>query len=144
MVKFLVGLVTGVLLTFLSIFLLFLVAIKFREKPPEIAFNSVLVMQLDGEIPEKPPVEIPFLPSERPNITVANIWMTLRKAAADPKIKAVVLEPQNLRVGWAKLEEIRGGLERFKRSGKPLYAYLKTPGTREYYLASIADRIYLG
>src|SRR5262245_21887673 len=135
MVKFLVGLATGVLLTFLSIFLLFLVAIKFREKPPEIAANSVLVMQLDGEIPEKPPVEIPFLPTDRPGITVANLWMTLRKAAADPKIKAIVLQPERLRVGWAKLEEIRGGLEQFKKSGKPLYAYLKTPGTREYYVS---------
>jgi protease IV len=47
-------------------------------------------------------------------------------------------------VGWGKLEEFRADLERFKKSGKPLYAFLKTPGSREYYLASVADRIYLG
>ena len=144
MVKFLIGLGTGVLITFLSLFLLFLFMLRFRERPPEIAANSVLVMQLTGEIPEKPPVEIPYLPVERPGITVADVWMSLRKAAVDTRVKAVVLEPEDLAVGWAKLEEIRADLEQFRKSGKPVYAYLKTPGTREYYLASAADRIYLG
>jgi protease-4 len=55
-----------------------------------------------------------------------------------------VLEPDSLSVGWGKLEEFRADLERFKKSGKPLFAFLKTPGAREYYLASAADRIYLG
>ena len=52
--------------------------------------------------------------------------------------------PQSLSAGWGKLEEFRADLERFKKSGKPLYAFLKSPGSREYYLASAADRIYLG
>jgi len=47
-------------------------------------------------------------------------------------------------VGWGKLEEFSADLERFKKSGKPLFAFLKTPGAREYYVASAADRIYLG
>src|SRR6185295_5804564 len=75
--------------------------------------------------------------------TVENVWTTLRKAAADSHIKAIVFEPQNLAIGWAKLEELRGDLENFKKSGKPLYAYLKTPGAREYYLATAATRVYM-
>ena len=46
------------------------------------------------------PVAI-FGGSGRP--TVANVWMLLRKAAADSRIKAVVLEPESLQVGWGKL-----------------------------------------
>jgi protease-4 len=105
----------------------------------------VLVLRLQGEIPEKPPVELPaFLGGDGPRLTVTGFWMTLRKAAADSHIKAVVLEPERLAAGWAKLEEMRADLDQFRKSGKPVYAYLRTPGTREYYLATAADRIYLG
>ena len=75
--------------------------------------------------------------------TVANVWMLLRKAAADSRIKAVVLEPESLEVGWGKLQEMRADLEAFRKSGKPVFAFLRSPGTREYYLATAADRIYL-
>jgi protease-4 len=48
-----------------------------------------------------------------------------------------------LTVGWAKLQEIQRDIQDFKKSGKPVYALLQTPGSKEYYLASAADRIYL-
>ena len=135
--KFLLGLLTGLLLVF--------AALRFREKPPTIADNSVLVLRLDGEIPEKSPVELPsFVGGDRPALTVSGVWMTLKKAAADTNIKAIVLEPEDLAGGWAKLEEMRSDVEQFRKSGKPVYAYLRTPGTREYYVATAADRIYLG
>ncbi|PWU12163.1 MAG: signal peptide peptidase SppA [Terriglobia bacterium] len=143
MVKFLIGLVTGVLLVFLTVGILFFALLRFREKPPEVANNSVLVLRLNGAIPERTPVEIPFL-SEGPSLTVSSVWMDLRKAAADPRIKAVVLEPEGVAAGWAKLEEIRGDIDQFRKSGKPVFAYLRTPTAREYYIATAADRIYLG
>src|ERR1039458_10253380 len=145
MVKFLIGLITGVLLVFLGFIFLVFVLFQFREKPPRIAENSVLVLRLEGDVPEKPPLELPaFLGAGGPTLTVANVWMTLQKAAADAHIKAIVLEPDGLSTGWAKLEEIRAGLERFRKSGKPVYAFLREPSTRDYYVALAADRIYLG
>jgi protease-4 len=145
MVKFLIGLVTGVLLVFLTFVLIFFALLRFREKPPQIADNSVLVLRLEGDIPEKPPVELPsFLGVDRGGATITNVWMALKKAAADSHIKAVVVQPEGLASGWGKLEEIRGGLERFKKSGKPVFAYLRQPGTRDYYVSLAADRIYLG
>ncbi|MFN7997913.1 MAG: signal peptide peptidase SppA [Bryobacteraceae bacterium] len=145
MARFLFGLITGVVLCVLGVFILiFALARSFRESTPTIADNSVLELQLNGDIPERPPVDIPFgVLSDRPNPTVTNIWMLLRQAAADSRIKAVALEPHSLSVGWAKLEEFRADIERFKKSGKPVYAYLKSPGAREYYVATAADRIYL-
>jgi protease-4 len=143
--KFLLGIATGFLLVVLTVVLLFFAALRFREKPPAIAANSVLVLRLEGEIPERPPVELPaLLGGDGPRITVPGVWMTLKKAAADSNIKAIVLLPENLAGGWAKLEELRADLELFRKSGKPVYAYLRTPGSREYYLATAADRIYLG
>jgi protease-4 len=146
MAKFLFGLITGVVLCVLGMFLIFFaLARSFRESAPIVAENSVLQLQLSGDIPERPPVEVPFgALADRPAPTVTGVWMMLRKAAVDTRIKAVLLEPESLSVGWGKLEEFRADLVRFKKSGKPLYAFLKTPGAREYYLATAADRIYLG
>ena len=145
MVKFILGLVTGVLLIFLTFILLFFTLLRFREKPPVIANNSVLVLHLSGDIPEKAPLELPgILGGGEATLTVSDLWMMLRKAAADPHIRALVFEPESLSAGWAKLEEFRGDLEQFRKSGKPVYAYLRAPGGREYYAALPADRIYLG
>jgi protease-4 len=146
MAKFLFGLITGVVLCVAGVFVIFFaLARSFRESAPAVAQNSVLQLQLSGDIPERPPVEVPFgALADRPAPTVTGVWMMLRKAAVDARVKAVVLEPDSLSVGWGKLEEFRADLVRFKKSGKPLFAFLKTPGAREYYLATAADRIYLG
>ena len=143
MAKFVIGLATGILLVFACLFLLFFAALRFRVRPPEVANNSVLVMRLSGDLPERSSVEIPFL-SEGPGLTVSNVWMAFRKAAVDPHIKAIVFEPQGLTAGWGKLQELRHDIEEFRKSGKPVFAYLRTPSSREYYAAAGADRIYLG
>jgi len=143
--KFLLGLATGLLLVFLTVVLLFFAALRFQSKAPAVAANSVLVLRLEGTIPEKSPIELPsFVGGDGPRLTVAGVWTTLKKAAADTHIKAIVLEPEDLAGGWAKLEEIRSDVEQFRKSGKPVYAYLRTPGSHEYYVATAADRIYQG
>ncbi len=143
--KFLLGLITGVVLVVLGFALVVFALVRFQNRPPEVSGNSVLVMRLRGDIPEKPPLDLPsILGQGDQNVTVTNIWMALRKAAADSRIKAVVLEPDGLGVSWGKLEEFRSDIETFRKSGKPVFAYLRQPGTREYYVALAADRIYLG
>ena len=95
-------------------------------------------------MPEQPPVTLPlpFLEEQQP-MTMLETWQLLRKAAVDSRIKALVLEPRDLEVGWAKLEELRGAIVAFKKSGKPVYAYLRGAGTKEYYVATAADRVYM-
>ena len=44
---------------------------------------------------------------------------------------------------WGKVQEIRDAVLDFKKSGKPIYAYLEYGGDREYYLATAADKIFL-
>ena len=145
MAKFFIGLVTGVALVFLSFILLFAALLRFQKKPPQISDNSVLVLRLSGDIPEKAPMELPdFLSNDGPGLTVSNLWSMLRMAAADSHIKGVVIEPSSLEVGWGKLEELRNDLEQFKKSGKPVFAYLQTPNARDYYVSLAADRIFSG
>jgi protease IV len=142
--KFLLGLVTGAVLVVLILVIGIFAVASLRSKPATIADGSTLILRLNGDVPEKPPVEfsIPFL-SQRTPVTVENVWSMLRRAAADPRIKAVVFEPAGANVGWAKMQEIRADLDQFRKSGKPLIAYLKAPGAREYYMASACAKIYM-
>jgi protease-4 len=146
MAKFLIGLLIGVILTVALIVIgAFSLARFGTEKRTVVPDSATLILRLEGEIPERPPIEfpIPFFEQQAAS-TVKDVWELLRKAAVDTRVKAVVFEPRNISAGWAKLEEIRGDLEQFRKSGKPLVAYLKGPTTREYYLATAADRIYMG
>ena len=142
--KFLLGVLTGaVLITLFGVIGFFAVA-SLRSRPATVADGSTLILHLKGEVPEVPPVDfnLPFL-AGRNHVTVQNVWAMLRRAAVDSRIKAVILEPEGVDIGWAKMQEIRADLELFRKSGKPLVAYLKAPGLREYYLASACSRIYL-
>src|ERR1700686_2110776 len=126
--KFLLGLLTGaVLIVLIAVIGAFAVA-SLRARPAAIADGSTLILRLQGDVPETPPVDImasiPFIRA-RPPVTVENIWSMLRRAAADSRIKAVVFEPEGATPGWAKLQEIHADLEQFRKSGKPLIAYLK-------------------
>jgi len=145
MKKFLLGFVIGILFVALVGVILVAAAIRFGgNRPPQVVANSALVLQLEGDLPEQPALDlpIPFLQNQQP-LTIAETWGMLRNAAADSRIQAVVLEPRGLSVGWAKLEELRADILNFKKSGKPVYAFLRAAGTKEYYVASAADRVFM-
>jgi protease-4 len=141
MTRFLIGVATGVALVIILAGLLAYAA--FRTRTPSVAEGSTLILHLGGDIPEKPPIDLglPFL--QQRTITVEDLWSMLRRAASDSRIKAVVFEPEGASPGWAKMQEIHADLEQFRKSGKPLVAYLKSPGTREYYMATACSKIYL-
>lgn len=147
MKKFLLGFLGGIVFSGLVLMLLFLgalAAFSVADNRPIVRDNSVLVLNLEGSVPERSPVDvpIPFL-GQQAGPTVVESWQLLRKGAQDPRIKALVVSPSGLNVGWAKLEELRAQILEFKKSGKPVYAYLRGAGTREYYLATAADQIYM-
>ena len=144
MAKFLLGVVVGVVIAVLvAIIGLFAVA-SLRNRAADVASGSTLVLHLTGALPERAPVEFPLEAfGQRAPFTVEDVWSLLRKAAVDTRIKAVVVEPDGLEVGWGKMQELHHDFEQFRKSGKPLYAYLKTPGTREYYVATAASKVYI-
>lgn len=145
MKKFLLGVLVGLVFAALCgvIFLLVIAKLATSKQAPTIAGNSVLLLNLDGDLPEAAPIEVPlpFFEQQSP-VTVRDFWSSLRFAATDKRIKAVVIRPRGLNVGWAKLQELRDDLVAFKKSGKPLYAQLQGAGMHEYYIASVADKIY--
>src|ERR1700750_409930 len=144
--KFLLGAFVGVLFTFVFLLVLAGILVKMgANRKPTIADNSVLVLNVEGDLPEVPSTDLglPLLQKQSAP-TVRDVWTSLRQAATDSRIKAIALKPRSLSIGWGKLQELRHDIEQFKQvSGKPVYAYLQTPGMHEYYLASVADRIYV-
>jgi len=142
--KFLIGVLTGGVLALIVIVLVAFSFARMKDRTPDVQANSVLYLRLNGDVPERVAIDIPipFL-KDNDTLTVTDVWGLLRKAAADSRIKAVILEPQGASLGWGKMQELRSDFEQFKKSGKPIYAFLKTPSARDYYLASAATRIYM-
>lgn len=143
--KFLLGLLAGLVITILGIVIVTVAIGKFAAgKQPEVPGNAVLVLDLDGDVPETPPIDIslPFFDAQS-KPTVRDLWASLKEAASDKRVKAILFEPRHLGMGWGKLQELRNGLIAFRRSGKPIYSYLQAPGSREYYVASATDRIFV-
>ena len=144
MKRFLLGFIIGLLFAGLFVVILGFAALRLSDRTPTLATGSTLLLHLEGELPEQSPVDVPvpFLQDQQP-MTMIETWQLLRKAAADSRIKALVLEPRGLAVGWAKLEELRADVAAFKKSGKPVYAYLRGAGSHDYYVATAADKIFM-
>ncbi|MFL6415575.1 MAG: signal peptide peptidase SppA [Bryobacteraceae bacterium] len=145
MAKFLLGVLVGVVIVVLvAVISVLAIGKLFGNKQPVISPNAVLVLGISGDVPESSPVDlaIPFLQSPGAP-TVTDVWNSLHRAASDNRVKALLIQPRDLTIGWAKLQEIHRDIEDFKKSGKPVYALLQGPGSKEYYLGSAADRIFL-
>ena len=145
MTKYLLGLLSGIFLCVILVVIVVMVAVSLSSgRTASIASDSTLVLDLGGDIVEHNPTGVPaFLLQHGAKPTLKDIHDLLRKAAVDRRIKAVVIEPDGVGGGWAKTQEIRADLEAFKKSKKPVLAFLQVAGMREYYLASAADKVYL-
>ena len=70
-----------------------------------------------------------------------NLVRGVRSLAADKPVAAVVFKIENVGMGTAHIEEVRGLMQYLRDHGKRVFAYAPSPSTREYYLASAADAI---
>ena len=75
------------------------------------------------------------------------IWAAVQAvnaAATDPAVKYIYLRTDGNVSGVTALGELREALKHFRAtSGKPVVAYMETPGTAGFYLASVSDKIYM-
>jgi len=77
------------------------------------------------------------------DIGLNDIMKDIAHAKEDNHIKGILLHPSGFHTGLATLEEIRNALIDFKKSGKFIYAYADDYTQGTYYLASVADKIYM-
>lgn len=148
--KFVFATVLGLVLTFA--FFIFIVigflATAGREKSIEVESNSVLHIAFNYPINERTPnnplVNISFLGlDENKSLGLNDILANLKKAKTDDRIKGIFLDESFMMSGQATTEEIRNALIEFKKSKKFIIAYSEIYTQGAYYLASVADKIYL-
>ena len=128
---------------------------RFRPKPDvKVENGSYVVLDMSVNLTDAPaPSESQqalsrlFGDDENHALSLRRTVDGLGAAAKDDRIAGVFLrgnfQPGNYGSGYAALKEVREALQAFKQSKKPVFAYLVEPGPREYYLASVADDIYL-
>ena len=110
--------------------------------------NSVLYMKLDYEIPDRttdnPFGNINFQTMETSDATGLNeILRNIENAKTDANIKGIYLELSSIPTSMATIQEIRNKLIEFKESGKFIVTYSEIYSQSAYYMASIADKIFL-
>lgn len=79
-------------------------------------------------------------------VEVVGLWdavQAINYAATDPAVQFIYLKTDGSATDIAAASEIRKSLEKFRTSGKAVVAYLESPTTGEYYLASVADKVYM-
>lgn len=150
---FLAGLLAVVagmaLLFFFGFMLLFGIAATF-EKSVTVQPESILKIDLSEMLTDAPStdplagLDVRTLQTT-PQLSLLKALRTIETAAADERIKGIYLRLNGTGgvEGTAILEELREALEAFKLSGKFIVAYNETYSQGGYYLASVADRIYM-
>lgn len=137
-----------ILFTFLGILIIGGIATSLKsDTEVSVKDHSVLEIKLDEEITERgkaDPFHFEFgsFSAEQP-LGLNDILKNIDKAAKDEHIKGIFLNLSIPQTGIASLEEIRNALIKFKKSGKFMIAYSEFYTQGAYYLASVADKIYL-
>lgn len=116
------------------------------EKEVLIKPYTILTLKLDKEITERGSKD-PFamiMGEEYENIGLDEIIDGIEKAKTNDNIMGIYIEGGNANgIPTAYLEEIRRALLDFKKSGKFIIAYGDNYLQSEYYLASVADKVFL-
>ncbi len=109
-----------------------------------VSSSAALVLRPDGELPELRSDAVLDQFVDRGNDSLRAFVSALRRAKTDSRITSVVLMPGSLESPyWAKVQELRDAVVDFRRSGKPVTAFLEYGSDREYYLATAADKVFL-
>ncbi len=151
-----VGLLVFTVGTVLVGFLFFagLAANSSGNEEVNVKANSVLRLKFNRPLVEytssKPnPFEDLSIPTGLPFTNVAqpmglvNIKETLTNAKIDGNIKGIYLDVNVVAGGWTQLYDIRNALLDFKESGKFIYAYGEIMEEKAYFLASVADKVFV-
>lgn len=117
---------------------------------PTVQKNSILKIDLAEDIVDAPSTDpfgaIDLMTLEvKKELTLLKALRAIEAAAADDRIEGIyirtaVTSPVS---SIAAIEELRRAIAEFKQSGKFVVAYNEVYGQGSYYLASVADRIYL-
>lgn len=151
---FLVRLVIALAVTFVVVVVL--IAVFGSHKPP-VPYSSALVVNFNGDLVEQfsgDPVQralAKLLGQKVPQQTrLRDVVSAIEHAKDDNRIKALVLETDDLGggglLGGAALSDLRDighAIRDFKKTGKPVFALGDSYSQSQYYLASMANTVFI-
>lgn len=108
--------------------------------------QSVLDLNLNLPLAERNPVSDPFeevLGLGNEFLGLPELLRSIELAATDEDIEGIRLKAEFVPAGWAQTHAVRKALDHFKASGKFIYAYADFFSQKSYFLASVADSIFL-
>ena len=135
-----------ILMVIFGFFMLMIFASAMSEdQKPSIENNSVLVLNF------KNPILDSYTEAEtsifdfgsKKNTLLIDVLDAINKAKTDDNIKGISIETDEIQAGITQIDDIRAALEDFKKSGKFVYAYGNNMSQKSYYLASVADKLFL-
>lgn len=118
------------------------------QKEVVIKDKSMLELKLSSPIVDRAPND-PFQDLNFPGfesykrLGLDDIISAIEKAKDEDKIKGIYLHLDQVSAGYSASEEIRTALLDFKESGKFIYAYSEVYSQKAYYLASVADKVFI-
>ena len=116
------------------------------EQTKSIKDNSVLVLNLSGTLDERAQTDpMAFIKGENTEATGLDDMLTaIRKAKANDKVKGIYIEAGAFAAdSYASLQAVRKALADFRSSGKWIVAYSDSYSQSTYYLASVANKVWV-
>ncbi|MES2428488.1 MAG: signal peptide peptidase SppA [Bacteroidota bacterium] len=148
--KFVLATIVGIILSTVVLVLVIIgiVAAAGNDKTVDVDANSILHISIKNPIAERTPnnplANLSFLGlNGDKSIGLKDILANIKKAKTDDNIKGIFLDESYMLSGQGTTEEIRNALIDFKKSGKFIVAYSEVYTKGFYYLASVADKVYI-
>jgi protease-4 len=148
--KFVLATFVGIILSTIVLVLVIagIIAAAGSDSNVQVDANSVLHINIKYPIPERtannPLANLSFLGLDGDkSIGLKDILANIKKAKTDANIKGIFLDESYMLSGQGTTEEIRNALIDFKKSGKFIVAYAEVYTKGFYYLASVADKVYI-
>ncbi len=151
--KYVLATITGIVISFVILFIVFMgiigaiISSASSEQEVAVKSNSVLYISFDYDINERNDNN-PFGSLNLPGYSTKSIGLDdilgrIRYAATDGSIKGIYIDAGSIGTGFASLKEVRDELLAFKKTGKFVVAYNAGYNQKAYYVASIADKVYV-
>ena len=142
----------GILLSFVVIVVTLIgvlsVSSEYQKKEKKIDKNTILKIDLSTQVVERassnPLSDLDLLnPEPKKQLELKTILDNIEKAKFDDNIIAIYINSPFVNAGLSQTEEIRNKLLEFKKTGKPIIAYGEVYSIKNYFHASVADKIYM-
>lgn len=109
--------------------------------------NSVLVIDMSTFVLDEQSASsfgsMNLMSGTAPTVGILDAVTAIYAAADDARIKCIYLKPDAATSGYAQIQELRAALEYFRSRGKSVVAYTCSPDNAGYYLATVADKLYM-